>query len=235
MKECKMEGLVSKIRRAGIPPTIGKELRIKTGERRAESAKHTSPGRNPGISGPRCAQALKGRDTENEIVCRALSGLEIPEGADQTQGSALGLYVPPFQGSPKSVTTSNFCFGHAFAEREREASWYAFQREALERGGTRRRGEHPLFLNQPVPSGTTDNSPAIHCRGGNVKAPQVPLGTTEKKGVGWDVAARTGYRAEPGPWERRCMNSLASAPAKINTSSRPQMTSQILTPSNPKS
>ena len=59
MKECKMEGLVSKIRRAGIPPTIGKELRIKTGERRAESAKHTSPGRNPGISGPRCAQALK--------------------------------------------------------------------------------------------------------------------------------------------------------------------------------
>ncbi len=28
-----------------------------------------------------------------------------------------------------------FCFGHASAERGREASWYAFQREALERAG----------------------------------------------------------------------------------------------------
>ena len=28
-----------------------------------------------------------------------------------------------------------FCFGHAFTERGREASWYAFQRKALERGG----------------------------------------------------------------------------------------------------
>ena len=27
------------------------------------------------------------------------------------------------------------CFGHASAERGREASWYAFQRKALERGG----------------------------------------------------------------------------------------------------
>jgi hypothetical protein len=26
------------------------------------------------------------------------------------------------------------CFGHACAERGREASWYAFQREALDRG-----------------------------------------------------------------------------------------------------
>ena len=39
--------------------------------------------------------------------------------------------------------------------------------------------EHTIFLNRTVPSGTTDNSPAIYCRGWPAGAPQVPLGTTE--------------------------------------------------------
>ena len=41
------------------------------------------------------------------------------------------------------------------------------------------RQEHYLLFNQPVPSGTIDNSPAIYCRGGFAKAAQVPSGTTE--------------------------------------------------------
>ncbi len=43
-------------------------------------------------------------------------------------------------------------------------------------------GEHPLFLDPTVPSGTADNSPAIYCRGCRVGIRQVPLGTTEIKG-----------------------------------------------------
>ena len=35
----------------------------------------------------------------------------------------------------KGASGVGSCFGHASAERGREASWYAFQREALERGG----------------------------------------------------------------------------------------------------
>ena len=38
-------------------------------------------------------------------------------------------------GERKGPKGSGSCFCHASAERGRKASWYAFQREALERGG----------------------------------------------------------------------------------------------------
>ncbi len=61
---------------------LRRRIRIEMRELRAESAKHTSPGRNPGgFDGHKVFQALKGRD----IRLRS-------------------LYVAPFQGSPKSVT-----------------------------------------------------------------------------------------------------------------------------------
>ena len=51
-------------------------------------------------------------------------------------------------------------------------------------------GKHALFLNQPVPFGTADNSPAIHCRGGGIDGlRRVPSGTADQKGSPWWIAA----------------------------------------------
>ncbi len=60
-----------------------------------------------GFGGHKVFQALKGRDIRARSLCRALSGLSRP-GASRSQGFALGLYVAPFQGAPKSVRIRSF-------------------------------------------------------------------------------------------------------------------------------